>query len=77
MKNFIFKSASADSDLQKIISSLSLLLTEQRAQRVDLQLCNSRLNRLIKLIIDQQLQSKVDDFYERTDSPTDSPETSE
>ncbi len=46
MKNFIFKSSSKDTDLPKIISSLKLLLDEQRHQRVDLAKIEARLRLL-------------------------------
>jgi len=68
MKNFIFKSATADSDLQKIVSSLKLLLDEQRMQRVDLAYVKRCLN---TLLVDKAVQKQVTDYYERDSDTSD------
>ncbi len=57
MKNFIFKSSALAPDLQKI---LQLLLSEQRAQRVDL----ANLLRMVKsMTINKDLQTQVDKYF--------------
>ncbi len=63
MKNFIFKSSALTPDLQKI---LQLLLSEQRAQRVDL----ANLLRMVKgMTINKDLQTQVDKYFDEEDSP--------
>ncbi len=63
MKNFIFKSTSAD--LHKILfNKLDMLLAEQRKQRMD-------LTTIIRMItvnkVDNDLQKQVDDYFEEDD----------
>ncbi len=67
MKNFIFKSSALPTDLQKIVQ---LLLTEQRAQRVDL----ANLLRMVKaMTINKDLQTQVDKYFDE-DNQKDIPE---
>ncbi len=62
MKNFIFKSSALTPDLQKI---LQLLLTEQRAQRIDL----ANLLRMVKgMSINKDLQEQVDKYFDEDES---------
>ncbi len=73
MKNFIFKST--DADLQKIITIISseLNLLQKNVlyitYRIDTILKNTN-----KMVIDKQLQSQVDEFFEETSPQTDSDE---
>ncbi len=47
MKNFIFKSISKETDLLKIFTQLNMLLSEQRAQRVDLSWIKNQIKILL------------------------------
>jgi len=53
MRNFLSKS-DLDSDLQKIHLDIQLMLTEQRAQRVDL----ARVIQLVRSMVDQVNNTK-------------------
>ncbi len=77
MKNFIFKSSERTPDLQKIVSSLTMLLAEQRAQRVDLEGITRMVIKINRFIVDDKLQAQVDDFYGRPDSNPDSVENTQ
>ncbi len=64
MNKFLFKS-SQDSDFQKLINKLDLLLSEQRHQRSDL----ATLLRLqTNLINSTNLQKQVDEFFEDSEN---------
>ncbi len=73
MKNFIFKST--DADLQKIITIISSELNILQKNvlyityRIDTILKNTN-----KLLVDKDLQSQVDEFFDETSHQTDSDE---
>ncbi len=63
MKNFIFKST--DADFHKIVfNKLDMLLAEQRHQRQDLTLILRHLN---GMIVSQNLQKQVDEYFDKDD----------
>ncbi len=75
MNNFILKSANRliknssinpVADLIYVSRQIGFVLSEQRAQRADLQEILTRLN---KLMIDKHLQQQVDTYFE--DAPDD------
>ncbi len=71
MTNFIFKSGS---DLQKISQQLLTVLNNQRHLRNDLAKMSLILD---KLLLDKNLQSQVDDFYDGSAvDPQDTPDDS-
>ncbi len=64
MNKFLFKS-SQDSDFQKLINKLDMILTEQRHQRNDLAIImRSQTN----LINSTNLQKQVDEFFEDSEN---------
>ncbi len=65
MTNFIFKSQAT---YKKLANSLEVLLAEQRLQRSDLQEIKFILH---KLQNNKDLQTTVDKFYARSDTPPD------
>ncbi len=64
MNKFLFKS-SQDSDFQKLINKLDMILTEQRHQRSDLA---SLLRLQTNLINSTNLQKQVDEFFEDSEN---------
>ncbi len=69
MTNFIFKSQGT---YKKLCQQLVIIQTELRHQRAD---NRQILFMLDKLIVDKNLQTQVEDFYE--ESPPTEPETSD
>lgn len=71
MKNFIFKSSSEDSDLQKIVqlnlTKLDAIQTELRYQRSELSFITAQLKSLRNDFINQKV---VDDYYDNSDKRT-------
>ncbi len=67
MKN-LFSSPNTHSDLQKfVIKQLDYLLTEQRAQRVDLASLLRLMNRINHNL---ELQKQVDEYFDKDDTPS-------
>ncbi len=64
MNKFLFKS-SQDSDFQKLINKLDMILTEQRHQRSDLSIITAMID---KLINSTNLQKQVDEFFEDSEN---------
>ncbi len=66
MTNFIFKSQGT---FKKISNLLDIILAEQRHQRAD----NVQILFLLnKLLVNKNLQTQVEDFYDETSPQTDS-----
>ncbi len=69
MKNFIFKS---QQDFHKIVfNKLETIQTELRHNRADMSMVLHMLN---KLVVNQNLQKQVDDYFD-DESPEDNPPT--
>ncbi len=66
MKNFIFKSTYAD--LQKMFSTLDTIQKNVLYLTFQIDICNKNLR---KVIIDKDLQSTVDKYFDETSHQTD------